>query len=102
MVACNAPGTVTMQVLGSGGSIADNDRAPSAYLAWVDGKARVLIDAGSGIFLRFGASGTEFSDSFFIGLSHFHTDHPVDFSALLKAGYFDDSRVPITVFAPSI
>jgi ribonuclease BN (tRNA processing enzyme) len=97
---CNSPGTNAMQVLGSGGPIADDDRASSAYLVWVDGKARVLIDAGSGSFLRFGESGAKFSDLLFVGLSHFHTDHSADFPALLKTGYFESSRAPITVSGP--
>jgi len=45
---------VALQVLGSGGPIADDGRASSSYLIWVDGKSRVLIDAGGGSFLRVG------------------------------------------------
>jgi ribonuclease BN (tRNA processing enzyme) len=98
---CNSPGMTAVQVLGSGGPIADDGRSSSAYLVWVDGKARVMIDVGSGSFLRFGESGAKFSDLLFIGLSHFHTDHSADFPALLKTGYFDDSRAPLTVSGPS-
>ena len=36
---------LVLQVLGSGGPVADDDRASSAYLVWHDGRARVLVDA---------------------------------------------------------
>ena len=59
---CPPPQGVALQVLGSGGPIADDARASSAYLVWVDGKSRVLIDAGGGAFLRFGEAQANFSD----------------------------------------
>ena len=37
---------ITLQVLGSGGPIADDGRASSGYLVWFDGKSRFLVDAG--------------------------------------------------------
>ncbi|MDH3433609.1 MAG: MBL fold metallo-hydrolase, partial [Gammaproteobacteria bacterium] len=91
---------VALQVLGSGGPIADDGRASTAYLLWVDGKSRVLIDAGGGSFLRFGESQAAFSDLDFIGLSHFHTDHSADFPALLKSGVFSGRDRPLTVAGP--
>lgn len=66
---------VALQVLGSGGPIADDGRASSSCLIWVDGKSRVLIDAGGGAFLRFGEARASSHDLDFIGLSHFHADH---------------------------
>ena len=92
---------VALQVLGSGGPIADDARASSAYLLWVDGKARVLIDAGGGSFLRFGEAGASFSDLDFVGLSHFHTDHSADFPALLKSGNFSGRTRPLALAGPS-
>ena len=101
-VASHCPPTsgVAVQVLGSGGPIADDDRASSAYLIWVDGKSRVLIDAGGGTFLRFAAAGADFRDLEFIGLSHFHTDHSADFPALLKSGSFRKRSEPLTIAGP--
>jgi ribonuclease BN (tRNA processing enzyme) len=89
-----------LQVLGSGGPIADDGRASSSYLVWVDGVARVLIDAGGGSFLRFGESGADFVDLDFVGLSHFHTDHSADFPALLKSGSFSGRDRPLHVAGP--
>ena len=91
---------VALQVLGSGGPIADDGRASSSYLVWVDGNARVLIDFGSGAFLRFGESGARFEDLDFVGLSHFHTDHSADFPALLKSGSFSARQRPLFVSGP--
>ena len=97
---CVQPAGVTLQVLGSGGPIADDGRASSAYLVWVDGKARVMIDAGGGAFLRFGEAGANFADLDFVGLSHLHTDHSADFPALLKSGSFSDRDRPLPVAGP--
>jgi len=97
---CAQPGEVALQVLGSGGPIADDERASSAYLVWVDGRARVLIDAGGGSFLRFGEAGARFEDLDFVGLSHLHTDHSADFSALLKSGSFSERGRPLPVAGP--
>jgi ribonuclease BN (tRNA processing enzyme) len=85
---CPSTSGVSLQVLGSGGPIADDARASSGYIVWIDGKSRVLIDAGGGTFLRFGEAGASFKDLSFVGLSHLHTDHSADFPALLKSGNF--------------
>jgi len=98
---CPAANGISLQVLGSGGPIADDARASSAYLVWVDGKARVLIDAGGGSFLRFGEAQAGFSDLDFVGLSHFHADHSADFAALLKSGNFANRERALTVAGPS-
>jgi ribonuclease BN (tRNA processing enzyme) len=97
---CPPPQGVALQVLGSGGPIADDARASSSYLVWVDGESRVLIDAGGGAFLRFGEAQADFGALDFIGLSHFHTDHSADFPALLKSGYFSSREHPLRVAGP--
>ncbi len=91
---------VAIQVLGSGGPIADDGRASTAYLVWIDGRAEVMIDAGAGSFLRYGESGARFEDLQFVGLSHFHTDHSADFVALLKSGVFSSREGDLVVAGP--
>jgi ribonuclease BN (tRNA processing enzyme) len=81
-------------------AVADDGRASSGYLVWVDGKSRVLIDAGGGTFLRFGEAGADFTALEFVGLSHFHTDHSTDFSALLKSGFFSNRERPLALAGP--
>ena len=97
---CSPGEGVTLQVLGSGGPIADDARASSGYIVWIDGKSRVLIDAGGGTFLRFGEAAAKFSDLDFIGLSHFHTDHSADFPALIKSGSFSGRERPLSIAGP--
>ena len=97
---CPPASGVAVQVLGSGGPIADDGRASSAYLIWVDGKSRVLIDAGGGTFLRFAEAKADFRDLDFVGLSHFHADHSADFPALLKSGSFSGRTESLTVAGP--
>jgi ribonuclease BN (tRNA processing enzyme) len=98
--ACPPAEGVALQVLGSGGPVADDGRASSGYLIWVDGRSRVLIDFGGGTFLRFGEAGASFVDLDFVGLSHFHTDHSADFPALLKSGYFSGREQPLPLAGP--
>jgi ribonuclease BN (tRNA processing enzyme) len=89
---------VALQVLGSGGPIADSDRASSGYLIWHKGRARVLVDAGGGVFVRFGQSGARMVDLDLVALTHLHTDHVADLPAILKGGYFSSriSALPIS------
>ena len=107
LTACAAPEAsceksgVTLQVLGSGGPIADDGRASSAYLVWVDGKSKFLIDAGGGAFLRFAEAGGDFNELDFIGISHFHTDHSADLPALLKSGYFAKRTRDLGISGPA-
>lgn len=89
-----------MQVLGSGGPIADDGRASSGYLVWVDGESRALIDAGGGVFLRFGEAGASFTDLDVIGLSHLHTDHSSALPALLKSGNFSGRKRDLALVGP--
>ena len=91
---------MALQVLGSGGPIADDGRASSGYLVWVDGRARALIDAGGGVFLRFGEAEADFRDLDVIGLSHLHTDHSSALPALLKSGNFSGRTRPFVLVGP--
>jgi len=97
---CPVEEGTTLQVLGSGGPIADDGRASAGYLVWVDGESKVMIDTGGGTFLRFGEAGAKFTSLDFIGLSHFHTDHSADLPALLKSGYFSDRQRTLIVAGP--
>ena len=95
----NASG-VALQILGSGGPIADDGRASSAYIVWVDGASKVLVDAGGGAFLRFGEAGASFNELDYVAISHFHTDHSADLVTLLKSGYFSGRERPLGTSGP--
>lgn len=90
-----------LQVLGSGGPIADDDRASSGYLLWHGGQARMLVDAGGGVFQRFGEAGASLDILDLIALTHVHTDHSADLPALLKGAYFADRSRPLPVAGPT-
>lgn len=92
---------LAVQVLGSGGPRADNDRASSGYLVWIDGKARVLIDLGGGTFTRFGSSGARVTDLSVIGLTHLHADHCAELPALLKSSFFEHRHQALPLIGPS-
>lgn len=91
---------LALQVLGSGGPVADDERSASGYLLWHKGRSLVLIDAGGGVFQRFGAAGGSLDDLELIALTHFHTDHAADFPAILKGAYFSDRSRPLPVSGP--
>ena len=101
MTGCTGSEEPMLQVLGSGGPIADDGRASSGYLVWIDGRSQILVDAGGGVFLRFGEAGARFKELEHIAISHFHTDHSTDLVALLKSGYFSDRTRPLSISGPA-
>ena len=84
--ACPKHGTY-VQTLGSHGPELLG-HAQSAYLIWHRGRARVLVDAGSGAALHFGRSGADLNDLVAITLSHLHTNHSNDMPSLVKHSFF--------------
>lgn len=97
--ACPTTG-VQLQVLGSGGPELASGRAGSSYLIWVDGKARALVNAGSGSAMRFGQSGAKFSDLSFIALSRLQSDHTGGLPALVRAARDGNRTQPLPIFGP--
>jgi ribonuclease BN (tRNA processing enzyme) len=81
-------------VLGSGGPGATG-RAASSYLVFVDGTARVLVDAGPGSFARLGEAGVALSKTDIVLLTHLHIDHAGEIPGLFKARAVSGSG-PIT------
>lgn len=75
-------GPVVLQVLGSGGPFGYG-RASAGYLIWIDGVARIMVDAGGGTFTRFHEAGARIDDLELLALSHFHPDHATEVPALL-------------------
>lgn len=73
---------VQLQILGSGGPFG-SDRASSAYLVWIDGQSRIMVDTGGGSFTRFHEAGAIIESLDLIALSHFHPDHSAELPALL-------------------
>lgn len=90
-----------VQVLGSGGPMADDDRASTGYVVWVEGRARLLIDAGGGVFVRWGESGARVEDLDALLVTHLHVDHTADLPALLKSASFGSRNRPLPLIGPT-
>jgi ribonuclease BN (tRNA processing enzyme) len=81
-------------VLGSGGPGATG-RAASSYLVFIDGAARILVDAGPGSFVRLGEAKVSLSKTDIVLLTHLHIDHAGEIPGLFKARAVSGSG-PIT------
>jgi ribonuclease BN (tRNA processing enzyme) len=77
---------VAVQVLGSSGPGFVKDRSNTSYLLWVNGQARILVDAGGGAYVRYGQAGAKFTDLSMILVSHLHPDHSSDLPGILWSG----------------
>lgn len=92
---------VWLQVLGSGGPEIGDKRASSSYVIWHDGKAKILIDTGSGSMLNFEKSGANLENLDAVLLTHLHVDHSADLPTLIKASFFTSRTQDLTIFGPS-
>jgi ribonuclease BN (tRNA processing enzyme) len=72
-------------VLGSGGGPRSLGRAGSSYIVVVEGKPRVLIDAGPGTFLRLGEMEVDLRALDIVLLTHLHVDHAGDLPGFILA-----------------
>lgn len=72
-----------IQVLGSGGPFGNGGLSSSSYLVWIDGTARIMIDAGGGTSGHFQQSGATVDDLEIVAISHFHPDHSAELPAIL-------------------
>ena len=79
-----ATAPLELLVLGSGGPGAAG-RAASSYLIFIDGDARILVDAGPGSFARLGEAGASLADTDVVLLTHLHIDHAGEIPGLFKA-----------------
>lgn len=99
LATCSSP--LAVQVLGSGGPDANDARASSGYILWIDGEARLLVDAGGGVFVRFGEAKAKFETLDAIAITHLHADHVADLVALLKSGFFSERKQPLPLIGPT-
>lgn len=93
---------LAVQILGSGGPIAESDgRASTGYAIWVSGRVRALVDLGPGTMHAYGASGADPADLDVVLLSHLHVDHSSDLAALLKSASFGSRERELRLFGPT-
>ena len=100
-VFATCPSRIAIQVLGSGGPDASDARASAGYLLWIAGQARLLVDAGGGIFVRFGEAKAKFETLDAIAITHLHADHVADLAGLLKSGFFSERSRPLPIIGPA-
>ena len=77
---------VAVQVLGSGAPGFVKDRSNTSYLLWIGPRAKILVDAGGGAYVRFGQAQAKFGDLSMILVSHLHPDHASDLPGILWSG----------------
>ncbi len=88
-------------VLGSGGPGAVG-RASSSFVVMLDGKARILVDAGPGSFARAGEGKVALRTLDTVLLTHLHVDHVGELPGLLLgAAVSTGQRLNLRVFGPS-
>jgi ribonuclease BN (tRNA processing enzyme) len=87
-------------VLGSGGPAAAG-RASSGYLVLLDGEARLLVDAGSGIFTRLGEAHINIARLDTVFLTHLHIDHAAELTSVFKArAMVSQEPIHFSVYGP--
>jgi ribonuclease BN (tRNA processing enzyme) len=92
---------LTLTVLGSGGPIATTKRVSAGYVLSIDGKPRLLVDAGGGSFERIGRGELDLSSLEQILLTHLHIDHTSDLAAVVMQLYLNDRKTPIAITGPA-
>src|ERR1700733_1050899 len=87
-------------VLGSGGPRAFG-KAGSSYILLIDGKPRILLDAGPGAFVRVGELHIDLQQVDVVLLTHLHIDHSSDLAAFFNArALTSDGPIKYRVFGP--
>lgn len=86
-------------LLGTGCPVVHSDRRGAATL-YEGGGARVLVDCGSGVTQRLVEAGTSGAAVDALLITHFHTDHLVDFYQLVVSAWHQGRARPWPVYAP--
>ncbi len=87
-------------VLGSGGP-RPFGRGGSSFILAVDGRPRILVDAGPGAFLRIGELNLDLQKVDTILLTHLHIDHSADLAAFFNArALTSDGPITYRIFGP--
>jgi ribonuclease BN (tRNA processing enzyme) len=94
------PGSVAVQILGSGGPRINPSRSSTSYLLWVGDEARLLVDMGGGALGRYGETRAKVSDLSLLAVSHLHPDHISDLPAFLWLSH-EVRKEPLRIVGPS-
>ena len=99
-VYCNEQG-VRLEVLGSGELSFGTTRAAGSYLVWHNDKARVLVNAGAGTYMRYKLSGADFNDLMAIVTTQTGIEQTADLPSMLMASLRSGRTEPLPIFGPS-
>ena len=92
---------IWVQILGSGDLDLHNDRGAESYLVWVDQRAILLVNAGSGTAVRFDQSNADFKDLEAIVLTQTSVTQTSDLPALLVGSRRAYREEPLTILGPT-
>jgi ribonuclease BN (tRNA processing enzyme) len=92
---------VQVQILGSGGAELSDGRAASGTLLWVNGKSRLLIDAGPAAALRFVQSGAVTSDLDAIMFTNLRSERTADLPAVTRLPSVPARTRVLPVYGPA-
>ena len=92
---------VWVQTLGSGDLDLDNDRGAESYVVWLDQRALLLVNAGSGTAVRFDQSNANFADLQAIVLTQTSVNQTADIPALLAGSRRAYREEPLTILGPT-
>ncbi len=92
---------IWVQILGSGDLDLHNDRGAESYLVWVDQRAILLVNAGSGTAVRFDQSNADFKDLEAIVLTQTSVAQTSDLPALLVGSRRAYREEPLTILGPT-
>ncbi len=98
--ACEPQG-VRLQALGSAGTEPIAGRAAASYLLWIDGKARVLVDAGAGTPLRLAEAGAGLADLDAVLFTHLRAEHTAGLPMLVQAAALGKRERALPVYGPA-
>ena len=97
--ACDAAG-VQVQVLGTTPTQTQGGSPSSSYLVWLDGKARVLVNAGADSATSFTASGAHVADLDVILFTQLDVANTGDFPWLIQLSMPEKRSRPLPVYGP--
>lgn len=97
--ACDAVG-VQVQVLGATGTQTQEGQLSNSYLIWLNGKARVLVNAGSDSATSFTASGAHVADLDVILFTQLDVANTGDFPWLIQLSLPEKRARPLPIYGP--
>lgn len=98
--ACEPQG-VRLQALGSGGAEPVAGRAGASYLVWIDGKARVLVDASAGAPLRLAEAGAGLADLDAVVFTRLHAARTAGLPMLVQSSMLEKRERALPVYGPA-